>query len=106
MLSQFSQTCKTAGTAVDEYESIDDEDEGIGCHDEEMDELLDDADIDDDEEQLEDDLNVDQEASDKLEIEELARAVEKAHKLSRAQLNHGRFAVTKVRHYLLIIFLN
>ena len=82
MLSQFSQTRKAAGT--------DDE-----CEDD-MNELVDDADVKDHEEQEEDNIDIDRESSDQLEIQELAREVEKTHQLSNAQIKHGRFSVTKV----------
>jgi hypothetical protein len=87
MLSQFSQTKTAAGTDI-----------GDGDFEDDMDELLDDADVEDNEEQEDNGLDLDRESSDQLEIEELAREVEKTHCLSNAQIKHGRFSVTKVRH--------
>jgi hypothetical protein len=94
MLSQFHQKRKKDSTT----DSSDDDD----C-DVEMGELLDDEDIeeegeDEDEEEGDEELDLDREASDEAEIEELAREVEETHKLSQAQINHGRFSVTKVRN--------
>jgi hypothetical protein len=88
MLSQFSQTKTAAGTDIGEGDFTDDD----------MDELLDDADVEDNEEPEEDELDLDRESSDQLEIEQLAREVEKTHRLSSAQIKHGKFSVTKVRH--------
>lgn len=56
MLSQFSQTRKAAGTNDE-------------CEDD-MNELFDDADIEDHEEQEEDDIDIDQKSSNQLEIQE------------------------------------
>ena len=61
-----------------------------------MDELFDDANVEDHEEQEEDDIDIDRESSNQLEIQELAHEVEKTHQLSKAQIKHGRFSVTKV----------
>jgi hypothetical protein len=101
MLSQFNQTRKKPG---DEDEDMDDALDGIGTEDG-MDELMDDEDIVDDEGEEEDDLDNDRDASDEVEIEELAYEVEKTHKLSKTQRNHGRFSVTKVRRYLIDLLL-
>jgi hypothetical protein len=93
MLSQFSKTKTAAGTDI-----------GDGEFEDDMNDLLDDADVEDSEEQKEDDLDFDRESSDQLKIEQLAREVEKIHRLSKAQIMHGRFSVTKVRH--LFVFLS
>lgn len=97
MLSQFSQARKKTDGTINEDELNDIEDDGFGGTEDEMDGLLDDDDIEGEEEDEDADLDLDQQASDDAEIEELAREVERSHKLSKAQINHGRFSITKVR---------
>lgn len=94
MLSQFSQTKTAAGTDIGEGDFTDDD----------MDELFDDADVEDNEEPEEDELDLDRESSDQLEIEQLAREVEKTHRLSNAQIKHGKFSVTKITQLTKRIF--
>lgn len=89
MLSQFSQTKTAAGTDI-----------GEGNFEDDLDKLLDDADIEDNEAQEEDDLDLDWQSSDLLEIEQLAHEVEKTHLLSKKEIKHGKFSVMKVRYVL------
>ena len=87
MLSKFSQTKTAAGTNI-----------GNGDFEDDMDELLDDADVEDNKEHEDNGLDFDRESSDQLEIEVLTCEVEKTHCLSKDQIKHGQFSVTKVHH--------
>jgi hypothetical protein len=64
---------------------------------EELDALLDDVELEEVVEEEECSSDPDREASDGVEIEELARQIAKTHKLSSTDISLGKFAVTKVR---------